>query len=141
MHIQGNESPWEPDGIGSIARLRLVATLALAGCAGGGGSIHQPPESIAAGTTTPLRLELTAWGAGWGRLSHRYRQLECRYRTARDSTTHRLNMTPVSEDRQRFVTQCLLPPLARHDSMVTYWFAFAFDGQPNRRPGGTVPIR
>lgn len=118
-----------------------MATLALAGCAGGGGSVHQPPQSIVAGTATPLRLELTAWGAGRGRLSHRYRQLECRYRTARDSTTHRLRMTPVSEDQQHFIAQCLLPPLAPQDSMVIYWFAFAFDGQSNQRPGGAVPIR
>jgi hypothetical protein len=118
-----------------------LGMLALAGCVGGGGSVHQAPSSIAAGRPTPLTLELTAWGAGWGRLSHRYRQLECRYRTARDSTTHRVAMTPVREERQRFIAQCVLPPLVRHDSLVTYWFTFAFDGQPNRRPAETVPIR
>jgi hypothetical protein len=123
-------------------RHRLATTLALlTGCAGGGGSVHQPPASVAAGTATPLRLELTAWGAGWGGLSHRYRQLECHYRTARDNATHVLRMTPVSEDRQRFVSQCVLPPLTLDDSTVTYWFSFTFDGQPNRRPEETVPIR
>jgi len=50
-------------------------------------------------------------------------------------------MSPVSEDHRRFVSQCALPPLARANSAVIYWFTFTFDGQPNRRPLERVAIR
>jgi hypothetical protein len=121
--------------------LWLGAAGLLAACAGGGGSVHLPPAAITAGTVTPLQLELTAWGAGWGRLSRRYRALDCHYYTARDTTQHVVPMRPVSEDHRRFVSQCTLPPLARADSAVIYWFTFTFDGQPNRRPVERIAIR
>jgi len=123
----------------------IVLVSALAGCdgiAGGGGSVHLPPEAIAYGEATPLQLELSVWGSGSGKVSRRYTNVQCYYRTENTSTFTTLQGQLTRELEDRIFVKFELPALSPSDgSWVEYYFDMSFDGHYNRRDVTRVPLR
>jgi hypothetical protein len=124
-------------------RLCLVLVLAGLGCGNfsGGGSTHNPPRAIVAGKPTLLRLELVATGTLSGPLDARYTGLTLSYRTDDGAFAGSVAGKPNHVTNQQMTVDFELPAIENADSgSVTYWFTFSFDGVPNRREGGKVPI-
>ena len=117
--------------------------LSLVGCdvgPGGGGSVHNPPASIPLGRVTPLRLEVSVWGAGSGDVARRYTDVHCRYRPENATAFTSLDGTVESEAEGRMVVVFDLPALSADDgAYVEYDFEMALDGHPNRRDVVRVP--
>jgi hypothetical protein len=72
----------------------LTVCLLLIGCAGGGGSIHNPPQSLRYGTPTELKLEVSVWGAGSGKIIKRYKDVTCHYRPEPNQRFKPISMVP-----------------------------------------------
>jgi hypothetical protein len=124
-----------------------LLSIALVGCAGGGGgTAHVPPKQIIAGQPTPLTLEVSVWGAGWGKMTSRYRNVTCHYRLLAEQEYHNLPMMPEKEFTSKppfnkeGSFQCTLPALPKTAKVVEYYFDFTFDKFRQARPPVTVPI-
>ena len=125
----------------SIAALLVPALFLLGSCAGGGGSVHVPPESIHAGKPTTLTVSFTVWGAGFGRLSRRYTDIRCHYRIVGSTSYSDIPMVPVSETSKRLEVQGVIPPLpAKAGDQLEYYFDEKFDGVYNKRVEKPVPF-
>lgn len=125
------------------ARIAVICSLLPGiGCAGGGGSQHLPPATITRGEVTPIRLELSVWGAGSGAMSSRYTDVTCVYKTEAAPTPSRLLGIVEQEAEDRMVVLFRLPAFNLEDgSFVEYFFEMKFDGVPNRRDGARIPLR
>jgi hypothetical protein len=126
-------------------RHHLFMLLALAGLGcgnfSGGGSIHHPPRKIIAGKPTLLRLELTATGSLSGPLDTRYTGLTLSYRSDDGAFAGSVAGKPKHVTDQQMTAEFELPAIETEDAgSINYWFTFSFDGVPNRREGGKVPI-
>lgn len=127
----------------NIANRTLLGLLCLlvTGCAGGGGSNHTPPQSIHAGQPTTLTMELTSWGAGFGKLSKRYTEIQCHYRMAGAAPYDVVPMTPTAETKERLTVQGVIPALtAKPGDKLEYYFDMKFDGVYNKRAEQLVPF-
>lgn len=112
------------------------------GCAGGGGSVHNPPDHIVAGQPTILTLSFSVWGAGFGDLANRYTKIFCHYRKSNEAQFQSVSARIVSSDRKRMAVEFVVPPqeLSATPASLEYYFDFLFDGHPNSRPHETVQI-
>src|SRR3989339_372214 len=90
--------------------LCVVTILLLTGCAGGGGSVHIPPEYIEANSPTAIKMELTVWGAGWGKLNKRYTNITLYYRISNQKEFIPISMIPTNITKERLYVQATLPP-------------------------------
>ena len=116
--------------------------LFFASCAGGGGSTHIPPKTILIGQPTSLILELNAWGAGSGKLSKRYTDIQCHYRVGQDDKFIAIPMSPTAENSTLLTVQCILPPLtAKPGDKLEYYIDMKFDGVYNKRMESPVPFK
>src|SRR5581483_8266855 len=86
--------------------------LTLSACAGGGGSDHTPPKSIHIGQPTTLNMDLRVWGAGSGKLSHRYTDIQCHYRIIGNENFSVVPMLPIKETSDFLAVQCIIPALS-----------------------------
>lgn len=126
-----------------IMKKIVIAFICLffASCAGGGGSTHIPPKTILIGQPTILILELNAWGAGSGKLSKRYTDIQCHYRVGRDDKFIAIPMSPTAENSTLLTVQCILPPLtAKPGDKLEYYIDMKFDGVYNKRMESPVPF-
>jgi hypothetical protein len=123
-----------------------LLSMALIGCAGGGGTAHVPPKHIIAGQPTPLTLEVSVWGAGWGKMTSRYRNVTCHYRLLGEQGYHNLPMMPEKEftskppSNREGTFRCTLPVFPKTAKAVEYYFDFTFDKFQQARPPVTIPI-
>jgi hypothetical protein len=122
----------------------LFFIFLISGCnfAGGGGSIHTPPEYIESGKTTRLELELSVWGAGSTNVTKRYTKVTCHFKiTGKDKFTD-LPMTVSETMKSKAIYECLLPAFSIKDgNSVEYYFDMYLDGHYNKDPNFTiVPI-
>ena len=109
--------------------------------AGGGGSTHIPPKTILIGHPTILILELNAWGAGSGKLSKRYTDIQCRYRVGGEEKFTTIPMSPTVENSTVLTVQCILPPLtAKPGEKLEYYIDMKFDGVYNKRAEVPIPF-
>jgi len=125
-------------------RLCMLLALAALGCGNfsGGGSLHSPPRVILAGKPTLMRLELTATGTLSGPLDTRYTGLTLSYRTDDGGFAGSVAGKPKHVTNRQMTVEFEIPPIDdQNASSLTYSFAFSFDGVPNRREGGKVPIQ
>src|SRR5215470_20294032 len=76
-----------------------LSAILLVGCAGGGGSVHNPPDQIIAGEATKLKLTFSVWGAGSGDLSRRYTEVVCHYRKTGEQQFHDVPALLISSDQ------------------------------------------
>ena len=126
-----------------IMKKIVIAFICLffASCAGGGGSTHIPPKTILIGQPTILILELNARGAGSGKLSKRYTDIQCHYRVGRDDKFIAIPMSPTAENSTLLTVQCILPPLtAKPGDKLEYYIDMKFDGVYNKRMESPVPF-
>src|SRR5688500_20305886 len=125
--------------------LFIVSALLVLGCdggAGGGGSVNVPPESIAYGQPTPLRLELSVWGAGSGKMSERNTDVRCHYKAEKATAFTSLEGKVESESNDRMFVVFELPAFSAADgTYVEYYFDSKLDGHYNKRPVERVPLR
>lgn len=126
----------------------LAIFLLLSGCAGGGGSVHNPPSSIRYGMPTELKLEVSVWGAGSGKIINRYKNVTCHYRLGLNQEFKQINMAPdaVSPEqlnaRDRLTFKCTLPAIQPQEGKaVEYYFDMIFDGVYNSRPPVKVELQ
>jgi len=118
-----------------------ITVAALTACAGGGGSVHIPPTSIHIGQATPLTMELRAWGAGFGKLSKRYTDIQCHYRIVGSDGYATVPMSPIAESEGVLTVQCVIPPLhAKAGDALEYYIDEKFDGIYNKRVEKPVPF-
>jgi hypothetical protein len=122
----------------------VVSALFLSSCdrsPGGGGSANVPPDSIAYGQPMPLRLELSVWGAGSGKVSERYSDIRCHYKTEKASEFTPLQGRFESEATDRMFVVFELPPFSAADGAhVEYYFDMKLDGHYNKRDVARVPL-
>ena len=128
--------------------LRIILALSLlllAGCdgiAGGGGSVNVPPDAIAYGHTTSLRLELSVWGAGSGKITNRYTEVRCHYKPEKATTFTSIEGRIETESKDRMFMIFDLPPYSAADgAYVEYYFDMKLDGHHNKRGVERVPLR
>lgn len=117
-----------------------LGLLLCSGCyqPGGGGTTHIPPKKIESNQATELSLTFTVWGAGSGRLDHRYTDVFCFYRV-NGCEFIRLAGSVVGSDDQDMVMKFVIPALdLKAGDVVEYRFEMLFDGQKNVRHGGTL---
>jgi hypothetical protein len=123
--------------------LLILCFFLLASCfePGGGGSIHNPPDSITRGIPTPLELKLSAVNAH-GSMSRRMTSITCHYRLSGSPTFATLPMTPTNVDSRHLIARCTLPAFPQDArGTVEYYFEFLFDGTPNQYNTSQDPIR
>ncbi len=119
----------------------------LIGCAGGGGSVHNPPPFIPFGTPTELRLEVSVWGAGSGKIIKRYKEVTCHYRLDPNQEFTAIPMVPDATPEQlnardRLTFKCTLPAFhPDQGKTVEYYFDMLFDGYYNKRPAVKVDLK
>ncbi len=124
----------------------VIFLLVYSGCAGGGGTSHNPPKQIVAGQETPLELQVSVWGAGRGKMTLRYRDVACHYRVSGSADFILLPMEPMREfdshspDNRSGDFRCTLPPFPKTAKAVEYYFDFKFDGYHQYRSAVTVPV-
>jgi len=126
----------------------LVVCLLLCSCAGGGGSVHNPPPSIRYGTPTELKLEVSVWGAGFGKIIKRYKNVTCHYRLGPNQEFKPIHMVPDAATpeqlnaRDRLTFECTLPAIQPNEGKaVEYYFDMLFDGVYNSRPPVQVKLQ
>lgn len=86
-------------------------------------------------------MELTAWGAGSGKLSKRYTEIKCHYRTSGNERYLSLPMTQISETPDRLKVQCLVPSLhTKAGDGLEYYFDFKFDGVYSKVSEKPIPF-
>jgi hypothetical protein len=121
--------------------IRTLTFVVLGACAGGGGSDHIPPKSIHVGLPTPLTMVLRVWGAGFGKLSKRYTDIQCHYRIVGSDRYSAVPMTPIAESRDSLKVQCVIPALhAKPGDALEYYIDEKFDGVYNKRVEKPVPF-
>ena len=116
--------------------LAAVAFMLFAGCAGGGGSDHHPPDRIVAGEPTALTATFSVWGSESRELPRRYSQILCHYRHAGEQHFQSIPATIVSYDNKHMLVEFVIPPqqsTSETDSLE-YYFDFLFDGYYGKRP-------
>src|SRR5437868_13812410 len=93
-------------------RYLLVASSLIftGGCAGGGGSVHNPPDHIVAGQPTTLKLSFSVWGAGSGDLAKRYTKILCHYRKVGEAQFQSVPARIISSDEKRMAVEFVVPP-------------------------------
>jgi hypothetical protein len=125
-----------------LISLLAVICIALSGCSGGGGCVHNAPENIKAGTPIDLYLELSAWGAGSGKLNSRYTKITCHYRDVSKSAFQSVEAKILSADETRMRTVMTIPPeTVTGAEEIEYYFDFLFDGVYNRRSGVLLKLQ
>jgi hypothetical protein len=121
-----------------------LVCLALSSCgglAGGGSTYHTPPKSIHVGQPTTLSMELKVWGAGSGKLSNRYTNIQCHYRIVGTDTYSVVPMTLTTETNDRLTVECVIPPLeAKAGDKLEYFIDHQFDHVYNRYNPKPVPF-
>jgi hypothetical protein len=131
----------------TCSRLILILVLTgllTSGCyePGGGGSVHVPPESVAYGQPMPLRLELSVWGAGAGKMTERYTEIRCHYKAEKGTAFTALEGKVESEAKDRLFVVFELPAFSAADgAYIEYYFGEKLDGHYNKRPVERVPLR
>ena len=123
--------------------LPLVFVLMFAGgCAGGGGSVHHPPDHIVAGQPTTLKLSFSVWGSGSGDLAKRYTKILCHYRKSGEGEFQSVPARITSSDQKRMTVEFIVPPQGASPTSASleYYFDFLFDGHANSRRHEVVPI-
>ena len=86
-------------------------------------------------------MELTSWGAGSGKLSKRYREIQCHYRIVGAENYAAVPMTPTAETKERLTVQCVIPALtAKAGDKLEYYIDMKFDGVYNKRVEQPVPF-
>jgi hypothetical protein len=122
--------------------LLAFSLIFTVGCAGGGGSVHNPPDHIVAGQPTTLKLSFSVWGAGSGDLAKRYTKILCHYRKSDEAHFQSVSARIVSSDQKRMAVEFVVPPqeLSATSASLEYYFDFLFDGHPNSRPHEAVQI-
>ncbi|MBI5396266.1 MAG: hypothetical protein HZA91_13300 [Verrucomicrobia bacterium] len=133
------------DGLGGRGARNLLLALALllaTGCAGGGGTVHDPPDHIVAGQPATLELRFSVWGAGFGNLSSRYTKILCHYRKPGETQFQSVSARVISSDHKHMDVEFIIPPqqVSGDSSSLEYYFDFLFDGQPNTQQHKTVRI-
>ncbi len=119
-----------------------MVCLLIVSCAGGGGSKHIPPKTILIGQPTRLIMELNAWGAGSGKLSKRYTDIQCHYRVGGDDKFISIPMSPTAENSTLLTVQCILPPLsAKPGEKLEYYIDMKFDGVYSKRTESPVSFK
>jgi hypothetical protein len=112
----------------------ILSVLLLCGCPGGGGSIHHPPDSIAYGEAMKLRLELSVWGAGFGKMANRYTEIRCHYKSEKAKSFSTLEGKVESEAKDRLFVVFELPAFSEQDgAFVEYYIDSKLDGHYNKR--------
>lgn len=127
----------------TASRLAFVlSALLVSGCAGGGGSVHVPPNSIAYDKTTSLKLELSVWGAGAGTITERYTDVRCYYKAENATGFTEVEGKVESEAKDRMTMVFELPKFTAADgAYVEYYFDMKLDGHYNKRNVERVPLR
>ena len=121
----------------------LLIILLLIGCyrPGGGGTVHLPPDGILSNQPTELKITFSVWGAGSGRLDHRYTDVSCVYRVNESGDYHRLSGVVIRADDKHMEMKFTIPPLdLKTGDKLGYQFEMLFDGHKNSRAGGTLKI-
>jgi len=115
---------------------------------GGSGSVHNPPPFISYGAPTELKLELSVWGAGHGKIIKRYKNVKCHYRLDQNGKFEAVELIPDATQEQqeaekkRLTFKCVLPPFHPGQGReVEYYFDMRFDGHYNRRPSEKVRLQ
>lgn len=106
--------------------------------------MNVPPEAIAYGQPTTLRLELSVWGSksGSGRMSERYTDVRCHYKAEEATVFTNLEGRVESEAKDRMFVVFELPAFSAADgAYVEYYFDMKLDGHNNKRPVERVPLR
>jgi hypothetical protein len=127
----------------SISTILAFAAPMLAGCmeAGGGGSVHNPPETVQSGVPIPIELELSAVNAH-GSMNRRITAITCHYRPPGSPTFTDIPMIPKDIDSRHLVARCTIPPIMPAPSgVLVYCFTFDFDGHRNQHNTPENPIR
>ncbi|MHC5082955.1 MAG: hypothetical protein ACYTET_03325 [Planctomycetota bacterium] len=131
--------------MGTMKRSRhtiIVLVVFVIGCPGGGGSTHRAPKYIEANKPKIIQLELTAWGAGRGRLDKRYTEVNLHYRLSGTEDFISIETTASTSSSEKLIVQATLPPFEfKEGSYVEYYFDMYFDGHYNKRNIERVPIR
>jgi hypothetical protein len=118
-----------------------VCTLGVS-CAGGGGSLHVPPDVIYAGESTKLILKLTTGEFGKSvTIIKRYRNVLCHYRIKGEDGFITLPFVPVKKEGKWQVYECTLPPFKTPGIEVEYYIDMLFDGVYNKFDVVTVSVR
>lgn len=121
----------------------LISLIFLLGCGpdiGGGGSVHIPPEIIRVGEPTVIKLELSVWGQGYGKISKRYTKVQCHYKNDMNNDFKTIDMVLTQENSKTALFICTLPPF-RTSGQLEYYFTMLLDGHENRRDEKPIPIR
>jgi hypothetical protein len=109
---------------------------------GGGGTVHIPPDGILSNQPTQLKITFSVWGAGSGRLDHRYTDVICLYRINESGDYHRISGVVIKADDKHMEMKFTIPPLdLKRGDTVDYQFEMLFDGHANSRPGGILKIK
>jgi len=109
---------------------------------GGGGSTHTPPKELIYGKDTDIKLELSVWGEGSGKMRDRWKDVTFHYKTNLDFQFRSIPMHPDKEEHKRIYFSCKLPPIKDVNAQsVTYYFDMLFDGHYNKHEEGPIPLR
>lgn len=119
----------------------LLASVLLTGCAGGGGSLHDRPASVAQEKDFHLELELSVWGAGSHEITKRFRNVVLAY-SIDGNDPKEIEMRNISSTRRSGIWSATVPrEELEAGSNITYEFKYELDGMPHSRPEQSVPIK
>jgi hypothetical protein len=100
---------------------------------GGGGSVQRAPDTVKAGETAGVRLELSVWGAGRS-VKGRYTDVQLLYRRAGTETYSTAASRVVqATDAQETYEFDLVAPAAPGE--IEYYITLKLDGHPSRVEG------
>jgi hypothetical protein len=133
----------------TIANLALCSIAFLEVCCrppsfeiGSGGSIHEPPDHVVYGQPAGLKLLLVVSGEGSGKMSKRYRDVQCHHRLDTESDFRTIAMRVLTEDADEITFVCEVPPATDPNAAaMTYYFDMVFDGHYNKIQEHNVPIQ
>jgi len=124
--------------------ITLILSFLIMGCAGGGGSTQNAPDSVKPGEPALVKLDLSVWGSG-GLIKDRYTDVAFYYRLVGEPNYKILKSNPIpvifTGDQEKFNGMYesytfTIPPYSKGTTGdIEYYFEMKLDGHLNRIDG------